>query len=381
MRVAYFTDTFYPEINGVTNTLSYLSEYLDQKGIDNIFFAPDYEKPEQNKFKGKAHRFKGVKTLIAPESRLSLPFYPFHKEKIEEFAPDIVHITDQLGIGRLGIKYAQEFSIPIVMSYHTNFDQYLKFHNLQYLDNILWSYTKRFYGKADLTLCPSMDTLNSLKGRGFEKLGIWSRGIDTKTFNPSYRNEETRIKLGGKDKLLFLYVGRISAEKDLDTLLESIKLVNAQLGEQVQFVFTGLGPYMSTLEQSGIKNIVLTGAKKGKELSEIYASCDAFVFPSGTETFGNVLLEAMASGLPTLCVNSGGVLDFAKDYENSIICENQNARSIADGIITLAQNSMLRGIIAKGALATAEQRSWNSIFNKLINDYLGVLLKHKQVAV
>jgi len=210
---------------------------------------------------------------------------------------------------------------------------------------------------------------------------IWSRGVDTTKFNPEYRNEHLRQQLGGSDKLLFLYVGRISAEKEIDTLLESIKLSNEKIGDKVNFVFTGLGPYSEVLEKCGIQNILLTGPKNGKELYEIYASCDAFVFPSGTETFGNVLLEAMASGLATLSVDSGGVLDFAKDNYNSVVCEHKNIKSIADGIVKLAENEDLRKTLAKGSLDTAEKRSWNSIFSKLINDYQKLILSHKQIAV
>lgn len=182
MKIAYFTDTFYPEINGVTNTLSYLTNYLKTKGIESMFFAPDYENSKQEEDESNIFRFRGLKLNIAPESRLAFPTYLFNKEKIEKFNPDIVHVTTQLGIGRLGIKYAEEFKIPIVMSYHTNFDRYLKYYNLEYLDNIIWNYTRKFYSKSELTLCPSQDTVKDLENKGFNNLGIWSRGVDTTKF-------------------------------------------------------------------------------------------------------------------------------------------------------------------------------------------------------
>lgn len=138
---------------------------------------------------------------------------------------------------------------------------------------------------------------------------------------------------------------------------------------------------MDTIKSFNIPNIILTGAKHGKELSEVYASCDAFVFPSGTETFGNVLLEAMASGLPSICVNSGGVLDFAKNKVNSLICESRNEMSIANGIIRLIEDKTLRDKLSSGGLLTANEKSWNSVFNCLVHNYMKVVVNIENIAV
>ncbi len=150
--------------------------------------------------------------------------------------------------------------------------------------------------------------------------------------------------------------------------------------DKINFIFTGLGPHVEILEKEKIENVILTGPKSGTDLSEIYASADAFVFPSSTETFGNVLLEAMASGLPTLSVDSGGVTDFAIPGVNSLVCKHHDPQSIADGIIQLAQNPLLRQHLAQNALETAKERSWTNIFNQLINDYKAVLSKRFAIA-
>ncbi len=381
MRVAYFTDTFLPEINGVTNTLYQLSNYLCENNIENIFFAPNYESECIPQIKSRVEKFRGIKPSMYPECVLSFPSYRLHKSKIESFAPDIIHITTPLGIGHFGLRYAREYQIPVVMSYHTNFDRYLKFYDLEFLEHMLWGYLKWFYEKADIVLCPSNDTMLDLADRGFNKLGIWSRGIDADKFSPKHKNPKLRATLGNEGELLFLYVGRIAAEKNLDTLLESIELVNMTHSGKAKFIFTGDGPYMETLKSKNIPNIIMTGQKKGRELSEIYASCDAFVFPSGTETFGNVLLEAMASGLPSLCVNSGGVLDFAKDNVNSLICRCRDKTSIAEGIIKLIENEALRKKLAGGGLLTANAKSWNLVFGGLIQNYINVIVGSKKMAV
>ena len=381
MRIAYFTDTFLPEVNGVTNTLKQLSSYLCEKKTEHIFFAPDYDENGINTLKSKVVRFKSIKSTLYPECRLTFPLYKLHKHKIQEFNPNLIHITTPLGIGHLGLKYAKEYGIPVVMSYHTNFDRYLKFYNLEIFENMIWNYLKWFYEKSVYTLCPSNNTAQDLNNRGFKNLGVWSRGVDTDVFNAKNKNIQLRERLGANKKMLFLYVGRMAAEKDLDTLIESIKLVNIQYENEVGFVFTGDGPYMDTIKSFNIPNIILTGAKHGKELSEVYASCDAFVFPSGTETFGNVLLEAMASGLPSICVNSGGVLDFAKNKVNSLICESRNEMSIANGIIRLIEDKTLRDKLSRGGLLTANEKSWNSVFNCLVHNYMKVVVNIENIAV
>lgn len=377
MKIAIFTDTFYPEINGVVNTLLKLNRYMKQKGIEVHFIAPDYENEKQYNIDAKVTRIKGFRTSLSPNSVVSLPSYLYMKDILKDIKPDLVHITTQLGIGRIGLKYAKQFHIPVVMSYHTNFDQYLSFFHLEYLSNIFWSYSKYFYNQGQRTLCPSEDTCEIVRKKKFKNVGIWSRGVDLEKFHPSHRDEELRKELGGKDRLLFSYVGRISPEKDIDVLIESIKIVNKEIGEdKINFIFTGLGPHLEAIKKENIQNILLTGPKSGEELSKTYASADVFLFPSGSETFGNVLLEAMASGLATLSVDAGGVKEFAVHQKNSYVCKYHDVDDIAKGIIELYQNQNLREKLKKGALQTANQRSWETIFDQLLNDYQKIIINY-----
>lgn len=374
MKIAIFTDTLYPEINGVANTLSLFAEYLRSRHIEHMFFAPDYDRVEQEAFQSPVVRYKGWAPPLYPECRLAFPLYSFEKSKIEAFKPDVIHVTDQLGIGYMGLKYAREHNIPLVMSYHTNFDQYLKYYKLEFLDSFLWGITRKIYNQADMTLAPSKHTKNQLIFRGFKNVGIWSRGINTEDFNPAKRDIKTRKKLRGKTipgvrKFLFLYVGRLAAEKNLDVLQKAIEIVQSKTGNCCRFVFTGEGPYGEVLKKSQCDAMVFTGVKKGVDLQRIYASCDAFVFPSGTETFGNVLLEAMASGLPSVCVNSGGVTDFAQNGENALVAQANNAKSFAKAMLLLVKKKGLRKKLREGALQTAQKRSWVSIFERLLADY------------
>lgn len=368
MKIAFFTDTFFPQINGVTNTYGQLSKYLNEKKIEHLFFAPDYNDDQSQDCEFPVIRFKGITPKIYPECKLAFPSYGKVLEILLDFQPDLVHIATELGIGFCGLRAARELGLPIVMSYHTSFDIYLDYYHLRYLNKPLWSYMKWFHQFADVNFCPSLHTLHGLSMQGFANLNVWARGIDLHRFNPDHYSAATRSALGGQDHTVFLYVGRMAREKGLDTFVKGIERINKIHQKEITFVFTGDGPYLHDLMALNIPNMIFTGAKRGDELSQIYASCDVFVFPSGTETFGNVMLEAMASGLPGICVNRGGVTDFTVHRENALVCNDNDPESLAAAMEQLLDPA-LRQVIRQGALRTAKEKSWNSIFDQLMMHY------------
>ena len=368
MRIAIFTDTFYPQINGVSNTLRNLSQYLQANQVEHVFFAPDYDFESPECAGLPVIRFKGICPKIYPECRIAFVSTGRMAGLLEEFAPDVVHIVSELGIGFAGLRASGALGIPVVMSYHTNFDRYLQFYNLPHFKKMLWAYMKWFHSFALVNLCPSGDTLRTLRQQGLQNLDIWSRGIDLERFNPSCRSKELRTQLGAGDKTVFLYVGRVSVEKGLDVLMQSICALNDTHGGEIQFWITGDGPFLPEMRKADLPNVVLTGEKRGAELSEIYASADAFVFPSGTETFGNVLLEAMASGLPVICTDSGGITDYTVHNENAWVFANGNADGLTRAILDFL-DPKLREHIRKGGLRTAKSKSWEAVFSRLVAHY------------
>ena len=372
MRIAYFTDTFYPEINGVTNTLSKLSKYLNNNDIEHIFFAPQYSDEESEK---EIMRFKGYHIPFSPNSRFALPYNSVIKEKLIEFQPDIVHIVTEFTIGNAGLRAVKEMGIPLVTSYHTNIEQYLEYFHAKILEKPVRAYFKNFHSNAELTLCPSSQTLNQLKSQGFENLDIWSRGVDNELFSPKKRRGVWRKKFG-ENKFICLYAGRLSFEKGFDFYIDAIKEINKKYADDFVFLFAGDGPYREIIERCNIENIKLTGFLRGEKLAELYADSDLFVFPSGTETFGNVLLEAMASGIPCLCTDSGGVTDFSHHGNNAYVVPFKDSNAIKDGILAVKDNVLLQQRLKEGALKTAGQRSWNSIMEGLMDSYYYVLSKH-----
>ena len=369
MRIAFFTDTFLPQINGVSNTLCQLSRYLTQRGVAHRFFTPAYKEETTDEGAYPVVRFPSVPFALYPQVRLAMTTSAAVKKQLLAFQPDVVHIVTEFSMGFAGLKAARQLGIPVVMSYHTNFDQYLEHYKLELLEEPLWQYMRWFHSFARLNLCPSENTLLRLRFRGVQNLAVWSRGIDSARFSPRFASRALRRELGGDNALLYLYVGRISAEKGIDIYAQSIRAFNARRPGQARFVFTGDGPYLQTLKAMNMENTVFTGALHGRALSEVYASCDVFVFPSDNETFGNVMLEAMASGTPGICVDAGGLRDFTANGENACVCAPRSAAALTEAMEAMMDGA-LRERIRAGALQTARERSWSAIFDDLLMKYL-----------
>jgi glycosyltransferase involved in cell wall biosynthesis len=384
MKIAYFTDTFTPELNGVTNTLSKLQTWLDKKNIQYAFFAPDYSRKvpagtPPAKIRAavspheKIHRFRGIKTSLSPESCLAFPRYREVSDVCDDFKPDLVHVVTELGIGYKGMRYARSRNLPLVMSYHTDYGKYLEFFHLDFFRSLLERYLSWFYRSAHRILAPSRHTLEQLSQKQYRNLGLWSRGIDAEKFNPRFRSRKWRRDLGIDDKFVFLYVGRLSPEKGLDMLLHAIEEIESRFPGKAAFVFTGGGPCTDVIRQKNFPHTILTGFKTGQELSGIYASADCFAFPSGTETFGNAPLEAMASGLPVAGLCSGGVTEFLSHGKNALLCAAGDQKGFTENLITLMENKNLRRKLAERGRKLARSRAWDLIFDDLLSVYTGLI--------
>jgi len=212
--------------------------------------------------------------------------------------------------------------------------------------------------------------------KGFRGLGIWTRGIDTSKFNPGFRKTIIRETLGVGDRFAFLYVGRLSPEKGLDLLMHSISVINARFPGKSVFIITGDGPYAENIQKAGFDNVIMTGFRRGHELSEIYASCDCFAFPSGTETLGNTALEALASGLPVAGILGGGVTEFLTQGQNALLSADGDKDAFAQNLISIMENAALRHTLSENGLKTANKRDWDTIFDSLLQEYATAIHKN-----
>jgi len=368
MRVALFSDTFSPQINGVTNTLKKLIKYYKEKNIEYKIFAPRYDNEKND---SKAERFYSLKFFLYPECRLAVPNIFKISQSLSEFKPTIIHNMTEFNIGVAGMRYGKKNNIPTVSNYTTNFSQYTEYYNLKFLKEPTWEYMRWFHNQNDITLCPSKEVEKLLNNNEIKRTSIFSRGIDSKTFSPKYRNEELRRKLGVENKIVFLYVGRVAYEKDMDILNESYRKIKSKY-DNTALIITGNGNYMDTCKENFPDDTIFTGFKSGSELSEIYASSDIFVCPSSTETFGNVVLEAMASGLPVIGADAGGIRETIKDGYNGLRFEAKNAKDLEENMDKLMNNNYLRKYIIKNGLKFARSKTWDKIFDGLYDIYCDI---------
>ncbi|WP_163102221.1 glycosyltransferase family 4 protein [Peribacillus alkalitolerans] len=371
MKIAIFTDTYDPDINGVARTLKRFTDYLSDQNITFKVFAPKTEETEY--VSNHIQRFKSLSFFLYPECRLAFPNLFQIKSELQSFSPDLIHVATPFNIGLCGVYYAKKMNIPLVGSYHTDFDNYLQFYNLDFLSKILWKYMIWFHRPLKKLFVPSNETLDQLKRRGFTNLEIWTRGVDCELFHPNYEKFSVRERYGIRKKYLLTFVGRLSPEKDIKTLMEIAHSIPPPMNEDIQWLIVGDGPSRKELEQASLPNMLFTGYLNGNQLAEVYSISDLFVFPSPTETFGNVVLEALASGTPAIGANSGGVRNIIQDGITGLICEPGNAQEFIKAIIHLLQNDNVRNQMGAEGRNYALRQNWERIFQTLLWSYEGVI--------
>ena len=368
MRIALFTETFLPKVDGIVTRLRHTIEHLERNGDRVLVVAPEGGLTE---YKGaKVYGIPGMPLPLYPELKLALP--PIGtKSAIEKFQPDLIHVVNPAVLGVGGIYYAKKLNIPLVASYHTHLPQYLQHYGLGALEGVLWELLKAAHNKAELNLCTSSAMVKELVNHGIERVDLWQRGVDTEMFQPHLASRQMRSRLsqGHPEDPLLLYVGRVSAEKQIDQIKPVLEAI-----PQARLAIVGDGPNRETLEAHFAgTNTNFVGYLQGLELASAFASADAFVFPSRTETLGLVLLEAMAAGCPVVAARSGGIPDIVTDGVNGYLFEPDDP----DGAITatkcLLEATQIREELRTNARAEAEQWGWAAATKQLQNYYRSVL--------
>jgi phosphatidylinositol alpha 1,6-mannosyltransferase len=365
MRIGIFAETFLPKIDGITNTLCHLLEHLEQRGHQALMFAP----------KGGPSYYAGTEIIGLPA--IPLPLYPELKlvppivsgvdERLAEFQPDLVHVVNPFLLGIVGIQAGRAIHVPVAASYHTDLPGYTDRWGMGFSKELFWTYTRWVHNQADLNLCPSHFTLEELKEQGFENLKVWGRGVDNTLYNPAHRSPEMRDRLTGghPEQPLLLYVGRLAVEKRVEWLQPVI----ANL-ENVRLAIVGDGPLRESLEtQFEGTNTIFTGYLAGEELATAYASSDIFVFPAANETLGNVVLEAMASGLPVIAPDAGGVTDHVSQGETGILFPAEEQDAFIQAVNQLLCDPATARKWGDAGRAYAEGNSWEKILDGLLRNY------------
>jgi glycosyltransferase involved in cell wall biosynthesis len=373
MRIALFTDTYPDDVNGVARTLGTLVEHATARGHEVALVTPRVsDAPAAH---ARAHRqLFGVPVPIYPELQLARGLDRRGRRMLDDFAPDLVHVATESTVGFSGRRWAARRRVPLVTSYHTNFPAYLHDYHLGPLEPLVWRYLRWFHARSLVTLCPSRDTLESLTDHAFhDRLRIWSRGVDTELFRPERRSEEVRRRIAPGAARILVYVGRLAWEKRVDVVLDAYPRVRAALGPGTALVFVGDGPAAARLRARAPAGVHFTGFLRGVPLAEAYAAGDLFVFASDTETFGNVCLEALSSGLPAVVADKGGVKESVVPGRTGVRVRPNDPVAFADACIALLSDDAERVRLAAGARAEATSRSWEEILDGLLREYAAAL--------
>ncbi|RMH73554.1 MAG: glycosyltransferase family 1 protein [Gemmatimonadetes bacterium] len=378
MKIAYFTESLPPKTDGVAKSLTKLAETLLQREIDFRFYCP--AKPDETV--AWHHRVRKVVSVPFPLYSyydIALPMFDRLEPELDEFAPEIVHVASPTLLGIFGQDYARRRHIPVVGSFHTNFVSYFRYYNIQFAEQFGWNILRWFYGRCAVVYAPSRSTAADLAAHGIGNVELWQRGIELERFSPHLRDMELRRSIGAEHIPIVLFVARLVKEKDLDDLMAAAELLTSW-GHTFKVVFVGDGPYRSEIEQR-LPDAYIAGFQYGEDLARWYASADIFAFPSTTETFGNVILEAFASGLPVVTVNKGGVQDLVTSGLNGYIAQANNPLDFAEKIQLLLADEDHRRTLGQNGLKTARNFSWDRINGALIESYQRVIEVHQDASL
>jgi glycosyltransferase involved in cell wall biosynthesis len=355
LRIALFTETFLPAIDGVVTRLRHTIEELVRTGDELLVFAPSggpkfYEG-------ARIHGVPGIPFPPYPAIRISPP-HPGVGQALRRFRPDLIHVVNPFILGIGGIFYARRLKVPVVASYHTNVATYTRFYGLGFFEGTTRWWARTLHNQAVLNLCTSEATRDYLLREGIKRVRLWPQGVDARRFRPDRASQEWRVQLSGghPDEKILLYVGRLAPEKSIERLRVVLREVpNARLA------IVGDGPARRALEKEfrGTPTI-FTGLLTGDDLAAAYASADLFLFPSTTETLGMAMIEGLASGLPVVAARSGASHEVVSEGENGLLYEPGSDGEFVAAVQRILEDDTLRGALGRRARAAAEKRGWES---------------------
>jgi glycosyltransferase involved in cell wall biosynthesis len=369
VRIAFFTETFLPKVDGIVTRLTKTLQHLVAAGDEVLIFCPE----------GAPDSYLGAKVVgvpalplpLYPELKLALP-RPAVSEALEQFRPDLVHVVNPAVLGLGGIWLAKSRNLPLVASYHTHLPKYLEHYGMGMLEPLLWELLKAAHNQASLNLCTSTAMVAELAAKGIQHTALWQRGVDTDLFRPELRNDRMRARLHGPHDdtgNLLLYIGRLSAEKQIERIRPVLEAM-----PQTRLALVGDGPHRQQLERcfEGTPT-TFVGYLAGQDLASAYACGDAFLFPSSTETLGLVLLEAMAAGCPVVGADRGGIPDIVSDGENGCLYDPDQPHSLTAAVQRLLGESQTRACLRQAARQEAERWGWAGATDQLRGYYRKVL--------
>ncbi len=358
-----FAESFLPKVDGVSKTAFLTLRYMQNTGREVLVFAPDTAPSAIGN--ARVIPLPSLGMVMAPETRLALP-HPMIAQHLDEFKPDMVHLFSPALLSLGGMSYARQNRIPVIANYQTDLPAYANHYNLHLFSHAVRDSLRFLHNQCHLTLAPSHFTINQLRGDGYRRLKKWSRGVNANHYTPARRSEAWRARLlNGRDKdsFLIIFVGRLANEKKVDLLLEAAK----QPG--VSLTIIGDGALRPELEaRFAGTDTHFMGYLYGEDLANAFASADAFFFTGVSETFGQVVHEAMASGLPCVVPALGGVTDLVRDGVNGFLVQPEPG-AYAVAAARLRDDKDLRRLMGEASRRAAEAAPWHIIMEQLESHY------------
>jgi phosphatidylinositol alpha 1,6-mannosyltransferase len=359
MRIAMVTESFLPQVNGVTNSVCRILEHLAAHGHEALVVAPG---PAPESYAGfPVIAVHGVALPGYREFRLGLPTRRVEKI-LREFGPDVVHLASPIALGAAGARAARRIGVPCVAVFQTDVAGFARQYGFRGTDAVIWSWIRHIHRQAEVTLVPSRSSFDQLRAQGVPRLALWRRGVDCERFDPRHRDDGLRSWLLGDREVLVGYVGRLAGDKRIHLLSHLADLPG------VRIVAVGDGPAAPSL-RALIPDAALPGFLSGEALSAMYASFDVFVHTGADDTFGQCVQEAMASGVPVVAPASGGPLDLVEDGRTGLLYEPQDTAQLRARVGALAADPELRARYGAAARERVVGRSWASVCDELLAHY------------
>ena len=376
MRIALVSDTYLPQVNGVTTVVHRIAQTVRAAGHAVALVAPRYPHGSDGDGGGGSGDELRVPSLPFPpypSIRLSSPVHRPVARFLDRFAPDLIHAATEGPLGIHARRYALANDIPLVTSFHTDFPQYARDYGVGFIAPLVWRWLVHFHRAARLIHTPGVAVRDELVRRGLRNTVVWGRGVDTRHFRPDRRTVGWRRWLAGADDaVIVLHVGRLATEKNLRVLVDAWNRAKRCLGPRASFVIAGEGPEAAAVAARAPFARQL-GFLDRDSLAGLYASADLCVLPSRTETCGLVALEAMASGVPVIAANAGGFAESVRHDENGILVHPDDARGFSQAIVSLGLDADLRRRLALGARQTALTRDLAAEDHELLQQYTALV--------
>jgi phosphatidylinositol alpha 1,6-mannosyltransferase len=366
MRVAMVTESFLPQVNGVTNSVVRVAEHLRTRGHEAIIVAPDDNAVPQTCAGFDVVTVNTISFPLYTDVRLGLTPSFILERFLADWAPDVVHVAAPFIIGNNALLAAARLTLPTVAIYQTDVPSYTSRYGLGFLESIAWSRVRDIHSLATLTLAPSTYAHDQLVAHGIPRVGIWGRGVDTVRFDPAHRDPALHAEWAPNDEVVLGYMGRLAPEKQASDLTVIAALPGTRL------VIIGDGPGRAALGTQ-LPDARFLGRLDGDELARALATLDVFIHPGELETFGQAIQEALASGLPVLAPARGGPIDLIQPGVTGHLYEPGHLDELRDWTQVLVGDPERRRAMGQAARAFVAERTWEHLGDQLIGHYRTVM--------